>query len=461
MLRTRLTSAAVFTLLLLPSCSFIIDTNPDGVIAAVGGSGIGKAGSGSSGDTSSMGGTGASGGAQTLLGGATSAGTAGNATVAEGGSTTIIGAGGFNTSGATTSGLGGVLTTSAGNSGVAGSIAAGGVGTSGAAPVGSAPGSSGATSVGGAGADNGGASAGGSTSTTGGVAGNGGKATGGVALSVGGVATGGVATGGVATGGAATGGATTAPCPGTAGPVMVRLPAGYCIDSTEVTRSQYAAWLASTTAATVNSQDPTICGWNTTFVPSGDYADYSQVCKDPGCGNHPQTSVDWCDAVAYCKGVGKRLCGKIGGGSVEQGQQDNAAVSQWYNACSSGGANTYAYGNTHLPKQCNGQDYFGIGADGTDYTKTVPVASLSGCQPNVPYAGVWDLNGNAGEWEDACLPGYNSIGDFATVCMVRGGSYGDANTDGMIDCSMSGRGGLSAYARDDIYHSRGFRCCAE
>ena len=46
-------------------------------------------------------------------------------------------------------------------------------------------------------------------------------------------------------GGASSSIATTALCPGTGGPAMVKLPEGYCIDSTEVTRAQYAAWLAT------------------------------------------------------------------------------------------------------------------------------------------------------------------------------------------------------------------------
>jgi hypothetical protein len=42
-----------------------------------------------------------------------------------------------------------------------------------------------------------------------------------------------------------------------------------------------------------------------------------------GSGNFPITNVDWCDAYAYCAGIGKRLCGKIGGGTLDQGGLDD------------------------------------------------------------------------------------------------------------------------------------------
>ena len=49
--------------------------------------------------------------------------------------------------------------------------------------------------------------------------------------------------------------------------------------------------------------------------------------------HHPIVWVDWCDAYAYCKGVGKRLCGAIGGGPVDfhTGYADTNQ-SQWYRA---------------------------------------------------------------------------------------------------------------------------------
>jgi hypothetical protein len=54
-----------------------------------------------------------------------------------------------------------------------------------------------------------------------------------------------------------------------------------------------------------------------------------------------QVCVDWCDAHAYCKPVGKRLCGKIGGGPNLYADYASASSSEWYRACSSGGSFTY------------------------------------------------------------------------------------------------------------------------
>jgi formylglycine-generating enzyme len=87
-------------------------------------------------------------------------------------------------------------------------------------------------------------------------------------------------------------------------------------------------------------------------------------------------TVDWCDAYAYCKGVGKRLCGKIGGGSADYNTGwNNAARDQWHSACTSGGVETYPYGSTYQPQTCNGLDH-GAGA-------TVAVGSMTACESSV------------------------------------------------------------------------------
>jgi formylglycine-generating enzyme required for sulfatase activity len=168
-----------------------------------------------------------------------------------------------------------------------------------------------------------------------------------------------------------TGGCSVPPpasCPAaTGGPTLVPVCGGYCIDATEVTRDQYAAWLGT---SPVTGGQPAYCSWNTSFTPSCEWP--------PGAkGARPVVCVDWCDAYAYCKAVGKRLCGKIGGGSNGYSDFADARVSQWYNACSSGGAHTYPYGGAgaggtsgYQATTCNGWD--------KGVHTTVPVGSCSG-----------------------------------------------------------------------------------
>jgi formylglycine-generating enzyme len=220
----------------------------------------------------------------------------------------------------------------------------------------------------------------------------------------------------------------------------------YSIDRTEVTRKQYAMWLATTNAATLSAQDAATCSWNTDFAASSSCMASSYVCKTE-CDNHPQVCVDWCDAYAYCKGVGKRLCGKIGGGPNEFSDYASANLSEWYRACSSGGSFTYPYGNTYNGTICNGYDYWGSESTMT----TLDVASLNCVAAAPPYYGVFDLSGNVREWEDSCDS--TTIGTTAN-CRTRGGSYRSYNgTD--LPC---GKG--YADGRNLTSYSAGLRCCS-
>lgn len=234
-------------------------------------------------------------------------------------------------------------------------------------------------------------------------------------------------------------------CPATGGPAMVPLvstPVAYCIDSTEVTRDQYAAWLAG--SPTTAGQEAW-CSWNTDFAPEAICMGSSSVCQGIGCGEHPVVCVDWCDASAYCKAVGKRLCGKIGGGPVNScgccmptaGDCDDPTKSQWFNACTSGGQKEYPYGNTLDGNACN------VGG-GT----TTAAGSLSTCQSSTSgFEGVFDLVGNVFEWEDSC--GGNS--GSSDPCFPHGGAF-----------DWSGGCGYFAdiFARDSRSEYVGFRCCA-
>jgi formylglycine-generating enzyme len=229
------------------------------------------------------------------------------------------------------------------------------------------------------------------------------------------------------------------------------VPGNYYIDATEVTRAQYGAWLA--TNPDPGAGQPTYCAWNMDFHP--ETSCMAKACQ-ASCDTHPQVCVDWCDAYAYCKAVGKRLCGQIGGGAGSFDEFTTATKNQWYAVCSSGGTRNYPYGGDtavsgsgFVADVCNGQDYWNAQDAGSSAT-TLPAALLAGCvSPVTGYEGIFDLSGNAGEWDDSCDA--SAGGD--DTCRYRGGMYW--GNYGHLQCTSGWTSPRHNYAE-----YIGFRCCS-
>jgi hypothetical protein len=213
-------------------------------------------------------------------------------------------------------------------------------------------------------------------------------------------------------------------CPSGRGPRMVRVTT-YCIDATEVTRDDYQAFVR---AGVGTDGQPSSCEQNTSFAPL-------EIDGGAPSGTWPITGIDWCDAVAYCKWAGKRLCGRVDGGSLARSDESNAGVSEWFRACSNDGTRDYPYGTAQLAGACN------AGGNGP----LEPVGTRSGCQGGYP--GLFDFVGNAREWIDVCAnPSPNA------TCSARGGTVGTSD---------AGCATVELRARLERSATTGFRCCAD
>ena len=397
--------------------------------------GAAAAGTGGMGAGGNAGATGAAGGGGTSIAGSTATSGGNGGTVTGSGGAVLSGG-----SSASSGGTGGGTTASGGIASSGGGLDASGGQSGGTTGTGGGGGSASSGSAGGSGGESGSSkSTGGGGSAAGGGAGQKSSRSGGSTGTGGAAAGASGSTGGAAGNGGASGtGGTVNVCSGcqsleecSMGRMCVAKsvqippnPNPFLIDATEVTRGQYAAWLATNPNPADIWQDAT-CSWNASFTPDTACMARSSVCKGADCANHPQVCIDMCDAVAYCRAIGKHLC----------------SAYEWSNACTSNGVNQFTYGNSIGVGQCH---------DTTEpnSSTTVPVGTMPECQSPVPgYAGVFDLIGNVSEWVDNCT---GSAG-ATDSCQSRGGSFGLSEV--MPDCSQS-VGGQRAYFSDRI----GFRC---
>jgi hypothetical protein len=215
--------------------------------------------------------------------------------------------------------------------------------------------------------------------------------------------------------------------------VPIATEGSYCIDQTEVSYQEYLAFYQANPST---AGQPPQCSLNANYTPVQGWPPPQSDLR------RPVVAVDWCDAYAYCKQVGKRLCGKIGGGSNLPIDYDEHAQSEWHNACTANGVNAFPYGSVYAPDLCEGQN--DAAAANVDDLNGAVLSSdcIGGTSPFL-----YHMSGNVSEWEDSC----DGSGPDAQ-CNVRGGSFGD------LEPALRCDAGETA-ARNSASLDRGFRCC--
>jgi len=222
----------------------------------------------------------------------------------------------------------------------------------------------------------------------------------------------------------------------------------FCVDSTEVTNADYAKFLAANLKA---DSQPSVCSWNLSFLPAP--VD-TKMTNGPACptfdptnrSDRPVVCVDWCDADAYCRWAGKRLCGHPSGAAINNPTDPHG--NEWLIACSGDKSDsTYPYGKDPTVGRCVDRRYPQPMPD------VRPGKEATMCEGGV--AGVFDMSGNAWEWTNDCdtLGSTSTVSNADTPCAPQGGSFSS-------DVLMASCLDTAPFHRKDVAGDTGFRCCA-
>jgi len=241
------------------------------------------------------------------------------------------------------------------------------------------------------------------------------------------------------------------PCPSLHGPAMVFVPTssgGFCIDSTEVTTTDYAEFVTAVgLGAPVAAPADGVCQWNTSVVPmnNGSYnctPDWTDSQMHP---NRPIACIDWCDAYAYCAWAGKRMCGAIDGGVLAFASVINP-TNQAYVACSKNATQTFPYGSTYVKGNCNTKDLYEGGTP-----MVGDVGSFTSCVGGFP--GLYDMAGNVEEWLDSC--NVQNEGGANDNCHENADSFNYVPSQGYAHCDNTDSDYRNLRSWDI-----GIRCCS-
>ncbi|CAN5699126.1 hypothetical protein BH11MYX4_BH11MYX4_50420 [soil metagenome] len=217
----------------------------------------------------------------------------------------------------------------------------------------------------------------------------------------------------------------------------------FCIDTTEVTVSEYRDCVERKGCPAGHAQ-PEWAG-----ISRGERETWSAFCNEPRRerSDHPMNCVSFDDAAAFCRWAGKRLPTEDQWEYAARGTDGRAypwghegPSAKRLNACDDGCARAARHPTETIAPRIGGDDR---------WETTSPVGAFpDGVSP----FGLFDMAGNVAEWVDApfCNYGQSACGSSARV--VRGGSW---VTDAPTAVRTTARAKASPQARlADV----GFRC---
>lgn len=239
----------------------------------------------------------------------------------------------------------------------------------------------------------------------------------------------------------------------------------FYIDRTEVTMREYADWALS--EPSLEGQDGR-CVWNQSYKPTerafqlmGEGCD-SMVWLDwlndaTDHPDYPANCMDWCDALAYCRAQGKRLCGGTNGEAITRAYDgligmdfNDPQRSEWFAACTAGDIDRrFPYGPNAQLDTC--VDSLVLDGECTTGRQDRANVGTPACEGGIP--GLHDMSGNVWEWVDACYADAAEVANHE--CVNVGGSY-LACTEPELSCYHDGMRIAVRFQQD---RTTGFRCC--
>ncbi len=217
-----------------------------------------------------------------------------------------------------------------------------------------------------------------------------------------------------------------------------------CVDRTEVTSAQYAAFITAT-----STLDP----WKDAVPKACKSLALAALDAPDDGGDLPRVTVSFCSAAYFCAAQGKRICGSLADGGavvVEAGAGDPPL--EWEGACANGQDRSFYPWGTQAPEPAIAAGCL-TKSSNPDANAPRAAGGAPQCAPS-PTEGPFDMIGNVWEWVNL-----RSDGAGVSYTAVRGGSYAEPTV--IYGCASPHGIDAPPGAFAAGHAAVGFRCCAD